>query len=154
MSTPTVAVIGGGLAGLAASIALADSGFQVKLFERSPRLGGRATSYALSGNEVIDNCQHVTLRCCTNLEDFYRRTGVANKIRYFDRLDFSDSHGRSSPIQSGPLPAPFHLATSFAKFPFLSWGDKRGIAGAMLSILRSSGRPKLAEGVTMLDWLR
>ena len=70
MSASTVAVVGGGLAGLAASIALADSGFQVQLFERSPRLGGRATSYALSGNEVIDNCQHVTLRCCTNLEDF------------------------------------------------------------------------------------
>src|SRR5262245_62820852 len=73
MSTPIVAIVGGGLAGLAASIALADSGFQVQLFERSPRLGGRATSYALSGNETIDNCQHVTLRCCTNLEDFYRR---------------------------------------------------------------------------------
>jgi zeta-carotene desaturase len=154
MSSPTVAVVGGGLAGLAASIALAESSFQIQLFERSPRLGGRATSYALSGNEVIDNCQHVTLRCCTNLEDFYRRIGVTDKIRYFDRLDFADSHGRSSPIQPGPLPAPFHLATSFAKFPFLNWSDKRGIAKAMLSILRSSGRPKLAEGMTMLNWLR
>ena len=154
MSSPTVAVIGGGLAGLAASIALADSGFQVQLFERSPRLGGRATSYALSGNEVIDNCQHVTLRCCTNLEDFYRRIGVADKIRYFNRLDFSDSDGHISPIQSGSLPAPFHLAASFMKFQFLNWSDKRGIAGAMLGILTSSGRPKLAEGMTMLDWLR
>ena len=135
MSSPTVAVIGGGLAGLAASIALADSGFQVQLFERSPRLGGRATSYALSGSEVIDNCQHVTLRCCTNLEDFYRRIGAADKIRYFDRLDFADSRGRTSPIHSGWLPAPFHLTASFMKFQFLNWSDKRGIARAMLGIL-------------------
>ena len=37
--TPTVAIAGGGLAGLAAACALADSGFRVTLFERRPYLG-------------------------------------------------------------------------------------------------------------------
>src|SRR5215472_13849677 len=89
MSPPHVIVIGGGLAGLAASVALADQGVRVSLFEKNPRLGGRATSYRLSSGEYIDNCQHVTLRCCTNLEDFFRRAGVADKIGYYDELLFS-----------------------------------------------------------------
>ncbi|HEY1731965.1 MAG TPA: FAD-dependent oxidoreductase, partial [Terriglobales bacterium] len=41
----TVAVIGGGLAGLSAGSALADQGYHVELFERRPYLGGRASSY-------------------------------------------------------------------------------------------------------------
>ena len=63
-----VAVVGGGLAGLAAGCALAESGFRVTLFERRPYLGGRASSYQHPGTgEVVDNCQHVLLGCCTNL---------------------------------------------------------------------------------------
>ena len=66
--SPTVAIVGGGLAGLAAGCALADSGFRVTLFERRPYLGGRASSYQHPGTgEVVDNCQHVLLGCCTNL---------------------------------------------------------------------------------------
>jgi len=38
-------LIGGGLAGLAAGVALAESGWRVRLFEQRPFLGGRATSY-------------------------------------------------------------------------------------------------------------
>ena len=86
---PKVAVVGGGLAGLAAASALADSGFRVSLFERRPYLGGRASSYEHPGTgEVVDNCQHVLLGCCTNLIEFYRRMGVEDKIRWYDHLTF------------------------------------------------------------------
>src|SRR5438552_17568433 len=111
-----VVVVGGGLAGLAASVALAGHGIGVSLLERHSRLGGRATSYRLPSGEYIDNCQHVTLRCCTNLEDFYRRIGVEESIRYYDRLSFTDSTARRAEIRSSALPAPFHLVPSFAAF--------------------------------------
>jgi zeta-carotene desaturase len=154
MSPAHVIVIGGGLAGLAASVALADQGLRVSLFEKNPRLGGRATSYRLPSGEYIDNCQHVTLPCCTNLEDFYCRVGVAGKIRYYDELLFSDSKGRRGVIKRSSLPAPFHTAPSFASFPLLSLRDKYSVVRAMLHILRSGGAPKLVPGMTMLDWLR
>ena len=73
-------VIGGGLAGLSSAVALADAGLRVRLFEKRPHLGGRATSYFLPDGSEIDNCQHVTLGCCTNLADFYRRVGAEDKI--------------------------------------------------------------------------
>jgi zeta-carotene desaturase len=149
-----VIVIGGGLAGLSSSIALADSGFRVSLFERSPRLGGRATSYVLPDGEHIDNCQHVTLGCCVNLQDFYSRIGVADKIRYYDRLVFAESTGRRAAIKASRLPAPLHLVPSFARFRLLDWKDRRAVANAMLRIIRSAGQPRLAAATSMLDWLK
>jgi squalene-associated FAD-dependent desaturase len=153
----SVIVIGGGLAGLAAGVALADSGWRVRLFEQRPFLGGRATSYVLPDGEHVDNCQHVTLGCCTNLEDFYKRVGAAGKIKFFDRLVFLDPQGRSGEIKAGFLPAPFHMAGSFATFAPLTWFDKLSIARAMLDILRTQGKPAdlyEAGGISMLEWLR
>src|SRR4030088_1263694 len=88
MSSKSVIVVGGGLAGLSSAVALAEAGHRVRLLEKRPHLGGRAASYVLPGGEHVDNCQHVTLGCCTNLEDFYRRVGAAHKIKFFDRLVF------------------------------------------------------------------
>ena len=150
-------VIGGGLAGLAAGVALAEAGWRVRLFEQRPFLGGRATSYVLPDGEHVDNCQHVTLGCCTNLEYFYRRVGSADKIKFFDRLVFLDPQGRRGEMQAGLLPAPFHMTGSFAKFAPLTWKDKLSIARAMLSILRTCGHPADLDengGISMLEWLR
>ena len=151
-------VIGGGLAGLAAGVALADAGCRVRLFEQRPYLGGRATSYVLPSGEHVDNCQHVTLGCCTNLEDFYRRVGSAGKIKFFDRLFFLDPKGRTGVMQAGWLPAPAHMTGSFLSFAPLSWKDKLSIARALAAILFAGGQPKdayaSAEGVSMLAWLQ
>src|ERR1700726_1687564 len=103
MSLKSVIVIGGGLAGLSSAVALAEAGFRVRLLEQRPFLGGRATSYVLPDGEHVDNCQHVTLGCCTNLEDFYRRVGSAHKIKFFDRLLFAAPDGRRGAMESFPL---------------------------------------------------
>ena len=149
---PSVAVVGGGLAGLAAGCALAGAGFRVTLLERRPYLGGRASSYEHPGTgEVVDNCQHVLLGCCTNLADFYRRIGVAEKIRWFDRLTFVEPGGRQSVISPSWLPAPFHSAPSFLRADSLSFADKVAIARAMLAI--TARLPEETEE-NFLAWLR
>jgi len=152
-----VIVIGGGLAGLAAGAALVESGWRVRLFEQRPFLGGRATSYVLPDGELVDNCQHVTLGCCTNLEDFYKRVGATGKIKFFDRLLFLDPQGRKGEMQAGFLPAPFHLTGAVATFRPLTLRDKLSIARALLDILQTQGKlPDLQEndGISMLEWLR
>ena len=146
-------MIGGGLAGLSSAVALAEAGFRVRLFEKRPHLGGRATSYTLPDGTEVDNCQHVTLGCCTNLADFYRRVGAEGKIRFYDRLYFVDKRGRRSSIEAGVLPPPLHMAPSFLFFGALTWADKRGIARAMLAIARAGGNPPIVAGASMLDWL-
>lgn len=150
--TSSVGIVGGGLAGLTATCALADAGYKVTLFERRPFLGGRASSYEHPGTgEVVDNCQHVLLGCCTNLRDLYRRLGVEDKVRWYKRITFIEPGGRSSFIESSGLPAPFHSALSFARFKLLSTGDKAGIARALLSLV--AGVPE-ESGDNFLAWLR
>ena len=150
-------VIGGGLAGLAASVALAEAGWRVRLFEQRPFLGGRAASYVLPDGEHVDNCQHVTFGCCTNLEDFYRRVGSAGKIRFYDRLLLLDPQGRRGEMHAGILPAPFHMTGSFLTFSPLGLKDKLAIARAFYAILQSRGHPRDVDepgGISMLEWLR
>ncbi len=129
---PTAAIAGGGLAGLAAACALSDAGFRVTLFEKRPFLGGRASSWEHPGTgEVVDNCQHVLFRVCTNLIEFYQRIGVADQIRWYDQMTFIEPGGRISTMKSSPLPAPLHTAPSFLQFKFLSAVDKLAIARAL-----------------------
>src|SRR5882724_7099079 len=157
MSSKNVIVIGGGLAGLAAGVALAEAGRRVRLFEQRPYLGGRATSYALPNGEHVDNCQHVTLGCCTNLADFYRRVGATDKIKFFDRLVFLDPQGMTGIMEADFLPAPIHMTGSFLFFAPLAFPDKLSIARALAAILFAGGRPKDAhatEPISMMEWLR
>src|SRR6202046_4697425 len=146
----SVAIAGGGLAGLAAACALADSGFRVSLFERRPYLGGRASSYEHPGAlPIFDNCQHVLFRVCTNLVEFYRRIGVEDKIRWYDVMTFVEPGGRTSVMNASPLPAPLHTAPSFLRFPFLNVKDKLVISQA-IAALALKVQPDTGE--SFLDW--
>ena len=146
-------MIGGGLAGLSSAVALAEAGVGVRILEKRPHLGGRATSYTLPDGSEVDNCQHVTLGCCTNLADFYRRTGADSKIKFYDTLYFADKRGRRSAIRANGLPAPLHLGLSFAFFSGLALADKVCIAKALLAIARSGGKSP-EPAISMIDWLR
>ena len=137
MTTPcTVAVIGGGLAGLAAACALADTGYHVRLLERRPYVGGRASSYEHPGTgEVIDNCQHVLIGRCTNLIDLYRRLDALDAIRWYDHFTFIEPGGRRTLLQPSFLPAPLHTSLAFLRAPAFSLADKLAIARGMSAFL-------------------
>ena len=151
-SQPTVAIAGGGLAGLAAACALASAGFRVTVFEKRPFLGGRASSYQHPGTgEVVDNCQHVLFRTCTNLINFYERIGVDHDIRWYDEMTFLEPGGRASVMRASLLPAPLHTAPSFLNFSFLSAQDKLAIARAMIP-LTLTAQPD--TGKSFADWLQ
>lgn len=150
--SPKVAVVGGGLAGLAAGSALAENGFRVTLFERRPYLGGRASSYQHPGTgEVVDNCQHVLLGCCTNLIEFYRRIGVEDKIRWYERMTFLEPGGRASIIEPTSLPAPLHTAPAFLRASCLNLTDKLSIAAGLAALTPIAPRD---TGESFLQWLK
>jgi squalene-associated FAD-dependent desaturase len=155
---PSVNIVGGGLAGLAAAAALGSAGFQVDLFESRPFLGGRATSFPVApgddDSELIDNCQHVLLRCCVNLLNFYERLGVAGRIRFYREFYFLEPGGRLSKLARGSMPAPLHLTASFLRMRCLGAADKFAIARGMAALRRERGRREDLDRITMLDWLR
>jgi zeta-carotene desaturase len=145
---PSVIVAGGGLAGLAATVALSGAGFDVHLFEARAFLGGRATSFPVTGgeDELIDNCQHILLRCCVNLLDFYRRMGVADRIRFYREFYFLEPGGRRSVMRRS--------AFSFARMRCLGWGDKWAILRGLLAIRRERSTRGDLDRISMADWLR
>lgn len=138
-----VIVIGGGLAGLSAAAALGSEGYRVKLLEARPFLGGRATSYE-AGGETIDNCQHILLRCCVNLLDFYKRLGVSNDIVFHREFYFLEPGGRSS-VMRRSLP-------SFLGLKFLNLSEKIAVARGLLAIKKERSRTDL-DRITMQQWL-
>ena len=147
----TVTVVGGGVAGLAAACALADNGYRVTLLERRPYVGGRASSYEHPGTgEVIDNCQHILLGCCTNLIDLYRRIGVQNEVFWSGKITFLEPGGRRSVLEPSGMPAPLHTAASFLGAKCFSYADKLTIARGILGFMR--GMPE-DSGESFAQWL-
>jgi squalene-associated FAD-dependent desaturase len=146
----SVAVIGGGLAGLAAATALAPRGFRVTVVESRGRLGGRASSFTdPATGQLIDTCQHVSMGCCTNLDHFCRTVGIDYLLRPQPCLYFMTPDRRVSRFAADRWPAPFHLARSFAGAHYLTGGEKLRIAWGLACLRRAD-----ADGdPPFMDWL-
>ena len=86
LSTPrTVAVIGGGLAGVAAASTLAARGYQVTLFEANAYLGGKLGSWevplAPGERTWVSHGFHAFFRHYYNLNRFLTQLGIRQKFR-------------------------------------------------------------------------
>ena len=156
-----IAVIGGGLAGLSAALDLVDAGRKVTLFERRPFVGGKAYSFEDPKHDVIlDNGQHITMRCCTEFQALLERIGCADIVRYQDHLEVAvidpDSRGHRVSVISAKqpsvlsrlglrmLPAPLHMFPSMLTYEHLSSAEKTRLAFAFEPIRRMSELERLA----------
>ncbi|WP_328937067.1 hydroxysqualene dehydroxylase HpnE [Streptomyces tauricus] len=135
----TAVVVGGGLAGTTAALALADAGIRVTLLEGRPRLGGLAFSFQRDGL-TVDNGQHVYLRCCTAYRWFLDRVEGAALAPLQDRLDVpvldaeAPAGRRLGRIGRTALPVPLHLARSLATYPHLSLAERAKVGRAALAL--------------------
>ena len=151
-SRKAVTVIGGGVAGMSAACALAEVGYRVQLLERRGYLGGRASSYLHPGvGEVIDNCQHVLFGCCTNLQGFYRRIGVADRIHWTSEMTMIEPGGKRSRLGPSWLPAPLHGLPKLMMAHAFTIADKIALGRAFNALMR----PVAQDSKESLgDWLR
>jgi squalene-associated FAD-dependent desaturase len=148
---PHVVIVGGGLAGLAVASCLVNRGLRLTLLESRPRLGGRASSFQDPVTcELVDNCQHVSMACCTNLADFCRRVGIDSMLRREHELVFLDLEGIVSRFRAGPVPAPFHLFGSFLRAHFLSVREKVQLAHGLVRLACSRDE---RAGESFESWL-
>ncbi|MDR3395000.1 MAG: hydroxysqualene dehydroxylase HpnE [Parasulfuritortus sp.] len=126
-----IAIIGGGWAGLAAAVTLADAGKHVHLFESAKQLGGRSRSVNWDGL-TIDNGQHL-------MAGAYRQT-----FALMDRLDTLgllerrrlDLRGPGFQLTLPKLPAPFHLVAGLISARGLSLADKWAAVRFMQALKR------------------
>jgi len=152
-----VAVVGGGLAGLAAAVALVHSGqeLEIILIESRPRLGGRASSFPdpITG-ELVDNCQHVSMGCCTNLADFCQKVGTANLFRRVAAIRFLSPEGKLSTLKAGPWPAPLHLSGSFSRANYLTPVERIRVAYGVSRLKAWRPDSKFGPDESVLSFLR
>src|SRR2546423_6875589 len=111
-----VAVVGGGLAGLAAALDLADDGHDVALHEARPTLGGAVQTLPRREGDPEpppDNGQHIALGCFTDYLGFLDRIGERGSVRRLRlALPVVDEQGRveaikpsaASLLQYAPVP--------------------------------------------------
>ncbi|MEW6683012.1 MAG: hydroxysqualene dehydroxylase HpnE [Nitrospirota bacterium] len=149
-----VVIVGGGFAGLAAGVALAERGFRVTVVEKRSRLGGRASSYVdQTTGDVVDNGQHVFLRAYRETIRFLTTLGTLDQLAFQTRLslDVVGSDGVSSRIAAARLPAPWHVAVGLLRASGLSWEERRS-ALALGMHLRRHGAAD-AVGLSVTQWL-
>ena len=137
--TTAVTVVGAGVAGLAASCALAGAGYDVTLLERRPYVGGRASSYEHPALHEVVDCQHVLLGCCTNLIHLLETSGAADKIRWYDELVFLEPGGTAQHLSSQRTACAAAFQQRLSACADAWRGDKLAIARGMSEFL-SGGR--------------
>jgi squalene-associated FAD-dependent desaturase len=88
--TPITHVVGAGLAGLSAAVALAADGRRVSVHEASARAGGRCRSYFDAGfGDVIDNGNHLLLSGNAAALGFLKRIGASHQLREPGKAEFA-----------------------------------------------------------------
>jgi len=149
-----ITVVGGGLAGIAAALSCADAGAEVTLVEVRPRLGGAAYSFERDGM-VLDNGQHVFLRCCTAYQALLDRLGTASATTLQSRLcvPVIAPGGKVEWLRRSSLPAPLHLTGVRARYGHLSLRERVAAARAALELSHLNLEDERLDGETFGAWL-
>ena len=140
--------MGGGLAGLAAALELADHGHEVTVLEARPTLGGAVQTLperAGDPDPPPDNGQHIALGCCTEYLAFLERVGSQGAYRR-ERLSMPviAEDGSVGWIGAGVL--------GLFRYGHVSWGDRLAIARVARVLRRLP--PDELDGETFAALLR
>jgi squalene-associated FAD-dependent desaturase len=122
---PHVAVVGGGWAGCAAALTLAEAGVTVTLYEAARTLGGRARAVELEG-EALDNGQHILLGAYAQTLALIERLHPTGDALW--RLPLALEQPPEFRLACPRLPAPWHLVAGLLGARGLRWQDKLAAA--------------------------
>ncbi|TDD80084.1 FAD-dependent oxidoreductase, partial [Actinomadura darangshiensis] len=149
-----VAIVGGGLAGITAALALQETGARATIYEARPRLGGATHSFSRDGL-TVDNGQHIFLNCCSAYQGLLARLGAADRVRVQDRFDVRvlTPDGAGGRLRRAKAPGPLHLLPALAGYRLLPPADRLRAIGASLALDRlDTGDPALDRS-SMGAWL-
>jgi squalene-associated FAD-dependent desaturase len=154
VSTPgKIVVVGGGLAGITAAIALREVGADVTLVEARPRLGGATTSFS-RGGLMVDNGQHVFLRCCVAYRGLLARLGMTGSVALQDRFDVTVlGPGGRAQLRRTALPGPLHMGKALVGYGFLSRTQRLRVGRAALAMAALNPAREDLDRQRLGDWL-
>ncbi len=151
-----ILIIGGGLAGLAAGVALAEAGRRVRVLEQKPYLGGRARSFvdAATGS-VVDNGQHLIMGCYHATLGFLKTIGTLDRIRFQPHLSvhFIDPNGRITKLECPGLASPWHLFAGVLRSGSFSPREKMEVLRLGRKLREEETASDRLNRLTVREWL-
>lgn len=133
-----VAVIGGGWAGLAAAVTLAEQGIPITLFESAAQLGGRARRVEINGL-ALDNGQHILIGAYRETLRLLASVGV-DVATVCDAPPLTLQVAPDFYLRAAPLPAPWHLGLGLLKSRGIPLRDKLSAVRFLAALKRSAFR--------------
>jgi hydroxysqualene dehydroxylase len=132
---PSVAVIGGGYAGMAAAVRLAELGITCTVFEAAKVLGGRARRIVYR-ETTLDNGQHILSGAYSQLLRMMNLVGVASSAyqRIPLTLTMRKNSGVTFALRAPKLPAPLHLAVALLRAKGITFAERRAAIRFMQSL--------------------
>jgi squalene-associated FAD-dependent desaturase len=128
-----VAIVGGGYAGLAAGVALAERGVRATVFESGAVPGGRARRVVSQGHE-LDNGQHIFVGAYTELFRLMRVVGVPSDALL--RYPLEVRYARDFRLRSRWLPPPLGLAAGLLCAKGVSFAERLGALRFLAALRR------------------
>lgn len=121
------AVVGGGVSGLAAAVALAQFGASVLILEQAPRLGGRCYSYRdVESGDIVENGQHLLIGAYQNTLRYLELVGTRKYLRERSGFGLPLIHPEKgvAEFRMSALPKPLNLTTGIFRFTILSLNER------------------------------
>jgi squalene-associated FAD-dependent desaturase len=149
---PHIAVVGGGWAGCAAAVTLAQAGVRVTLIEQAQTLGGRARRLALDGM-ALDNGQHLLAGAYRQTQDLIGRVHGAHRASaLFHRLPlalrpFGAPRADAVALTAWRAPAPLHLVLGILAARGLSWRERGALIAGFRRLSRAGFRAPRTQTV-------
>src|SRR5690606_31466275 len=145
-------VLGGGVAGIAAALALRARGFAVELLGALAWRGGRGFSRLDERlGSASDNGPHVMLGCYDAFRRLLRELGAEAHFVRAPALAvaYADGAGRRSALRLRPWPVPCAMPLALLGRRDLPLAARLRALWGMLGVLAGAG-----EGAALADWLR
>ena len=154
-----VAVIGGGMAGLAAAATLAEKGIKSTLFEAGSQLGGRARGVAVEFNSQVvslDNGQHILLGAYHETLKLLAKVGMPEEQAFMRlplMLEALTPNGKLAFKFAAPsfLPHPFDQLMGFLCCKGLTLGERFSVVKFMFGLKQANYQ--INADVSLKDYL-